>query len=129
MSIPREEKERAEAFTHEWIQAWNSHDVERIVGHYADQLHYVSPLVEKRFPELEGVITDRVTLGRYVAMGLEKRPHLHFTLIGVLHSVRGFVMFYRNAFGTHSAEYIELDEHGHARLSIACYSEQPLPMA
>lgn len=129
MLISENARQKAEAFTKEWIDAWNAHDPERIVGHYGEPLRYVSPLVDKRFPELGGVIRDKNTLKQYVRMGLEQRPDLAFTLIGVLHSVDGFVMFYENAFATHSAEYIELDDDGRARVSIACYSLEPLKLS
>lgn len=128
MGTPEAFKRQADAFAREWTEAWNSHDVDRIVSHYADELHYVSPLIYNRFPELDGVITDRETLRQYVSMGLEKRPDLAFTLLGVLYSARGFVMFYENAFGTHSAEYIELGADNRATLSIACYSDEKLPL-
>lgn len=128
MTPDEERKETANAFAREWVAAWNSHDVDRIVSHYVDNLTFISPLIERRFPALGGVIRDTETLHRYVSMGLEKRPDLHFTLLGVLHSALGFIIFYRNAFDTHTAEYLEINEDGKATLSIACYSDQPLAL-
>ena len=35
----------ADAFVAEWMEAWNSHDLERILGHYADDVEYSSPFI------------------------------------------------------------------------------------
>jgi ketosteroid isomerase-like protein len=36
----------AQEFALEWIAAWNSHDLERILRHYTDDVEVTSPLVE-----------------------------------------------------------------------------------
>ena len=36
----------AQEFALEWIAAWNSHDLDRILTHYADDVEVTSPLVE-----------------------------------------------------------------------------------
>ncbi len=36
----------AQEFALEWIAAWNSHDLDRILSHYADDVEVTSPLVE-----------------------------------------------------------------------------------
>jgi len=35
------------AHTQEWIDAWNSHDLNRIMAHYCDDVELVSPIVIK----------------------------------------------------------------------------------
>ena len=37
----------ATRFAREWVAAWNSHDLERILSHYADDAELTSPLVQK----------------------------------------------------------------------------------
>ena len=32
------------AFEHEWIEAWNAHDIDRILLHYRDDVRFVSPI-------------------------------------------------------------------------------------
>ena len=36
----------AQDFAQEWIAAWNSHDLDRILSHYAEDVEVTSPLVE-----------------------------------------------------------------------------------
>ena len=35
----------ADAFVADWMEAWNDHDLERILGHYADDVEYYSPFI------------------------------------------------------------------------------------
>ena len=113
---------RALAYTHEWIAAWNAHDLDRIMGHYGEPLDFTSPLVRERYPQSDGTIRDLVTLRAYFGAGLASAPTLSFTLLEVLRSVGGFVMLYVNARGGHTAEYVELNAHAKATRVIACYA-------
>jgi ketosteroid isomerase-like protein len=35
----------AECFANDWIAAWNSHDLDRILAHYEDDFEMTSPLI------------------------------------------------------------------------------------
>jgi ketosteroid isomerase-like protein len=37
----------AQAFADEWIAAWNSHDLERVLSHYAPEIVFLSPIAQK----------------------------------------------------------------------------------
>ena len=39
----------AQRFAVEWIEAWNSRDLDRILNHYADEVEVTSPFVETVF--------------------------------------------------------------------------------
>ena len=39
------EKKFAEQFAQEWIDSWNSHDLSRILSHYADDFEMSSPVI------------------------------------------------------------------------------------
>jgi ketosteroid isomerase-like protein len=51
--------EGAKAFAAEWVEAWNSHDLERIVGHFTDDVTFSSPLATQIIPGSEGVSRAR----------------------------------------------------------------------
>lgn len=72
----------ADAFVAEWMAAWNSHDVERIVGHYADDVEYFSPFVARlavpAAPGAEGRLVGKEALREYVAAALARYPDLRF---------------------------------------------------
>ncbi|MDP9013943.1 MAG: nuclear transport factor 2 family protein [Pseudomonadota bacterium] len=57
------ERTWAEEFAKEWIDAWNSHDLERILSHYADDFEMSSPLIMERNMEPSGVCAGRLRFG------------------------------------------------------------------
>lgn len=118
---------RCLAYTEAWIDAWNAHDLDRIMSHYAAALSFTSPVVLARLPASDGTIRDLATLRDYFAIGLRSTPALRFTLIEVLRGVEGFVMLYVNARGGHTAEYVEIDDHDLATRVICCYGDGPPP--
>jgi ketosteroid isomerase-like protein len=120
---PRIEIARCRAYTEAWIAAWNAHDLDRIMSHYAATLCFTSPVVLKRYPGSDGTIRDAKALREYFAIGLRSLPDLRFELVSVLRAVDGFSMYYINAVGGHTAEYVELDAQDHAVRVIACYSD------
>jgi len=114
--------DRAKALAEDWIAAWNAHDLDRILSHYAERLQYSSPLVLERLPETGGVIEDRETLRGYVRTGLTNNPALRFAFREVLIGARGFTLYYDNARGGRTAEYFECDADGKIVKVVACYS-------
>jgi ketosteroid isomerase-like protein len=114
--------QRCAAYAREWIAAWNSHDLDRIMSHYAEALEFTSPLVLQRRPDLDGTIRELAALRAYFAVSFQLFPALEFQLIEVLRGVEGFCMYYRNARGGHTAEYVELDERDRAIRVITCHS-------
>ncbi len=97
----------AERFAQEWIAAWNSHDLERILSLYADGIRLTSPIAARLTGSAE--IRGKAALRRYFAQGLACYPDLHFRLLGVFPGCRSLVLHYANQAGTLAAEYMVLD--------------------
>jgi hypothetical protein len=72
----------ADAFVADWMEAWNSHDLDRILEHYADDVDYASPfiaqLAEPGGPGADGRLDGKPAVRAYFAAALEKNPDLHF---------------------------------------------------
>ena len=47
---------RGFAFAREWVAAWNAHDLERILSHYAEDVVLRSPVAARLLPESSGEI-------------------------------------------------------------------------
>ena len=47
------------AFEREWIDAWNAHDIDRILCHYRDDVRFVSPLARTRAGARHGAVHGR----------------------------------------------------------------------
>jgi hypothetical protein len=52
----------AQQFAEEWIAAWNSHDLERILAHYTDDFEIPSPLIVERMNEPSGTLKGKTCL-------------------------------------------------------------------
>ena len=101
--------QRARRFAGEWYAAWNAHDLEAILDHYADDVVMTSPLV----PDLTGGDDDGLAgidaLRAYFAAGLERFPELRFEPVALFVGVDSLVLHYEGAGGSLAAEVVFLD--------------------
>lgn len=84
----------ARTFAAEWIDAWNSHDLDRILSHYTDDFEMSSPLIVERMGVAEGVLRGKQAIRPYWQRGLDARPPLHFELREVLVGVNTIVIYF-----------------------------------
>jgi hypothetical protein len=113
---------QAQAFARDWVEAWNSHDLERILVHYSEDVELTSPVAAQILGDASGNVRGKEKLRAYFARGLSAYPELRFELVNVLWGVTSIVLYYANQRGTMTAEVMELDEHGHVRRVLANYS-------
>lgn len=111
---------QAAEFEHEWIEAWNAHDLDRIVSHYRDDVRFVSPLAA-RAGAPQGRIDGRQALRIYFERGLAKYPALHFQPIAALGGVGSIALHYHAVEGREAIEVMELDARGHVRRASVHY--------
>lgn len=90
------EPERAREIAADWIAAWNTHDMEAILSHYADELEFVSPLAVARLGRADGAIGTKAELRDYFAPSLGPGSDLRFELIDVFAGVSSITIHYRN---------------------------------
>lgn len=98
----------------EWIAAWNAHDLERILSHYAEQLEFVSPLVVSRLDRADGTIRTKDELKRYFEPSLEPGSDLKFELLDVMAGVSSSTLLYRNHRDLIVAETMFVDDRDRA---------------
>jgi len=71
---------QAEEFAVEWVAAWNSHDLARILSHYSDDFVMSSPRIAVVAGEPSGVLSGKAAVARYWEAALALSPNLHFEL-------------------------------------------------
>lgn len=111
-----------EQFATDWIAAWNAHDLEKIMAHYADDILFTSPFINRLTGRNDGTITDRDTLQQYFELALDKYPNLNFELISVLTGLNSVVLYYQSVEGLGSAEYMEFNKAGKVSRVVAHYT-------
>jgi hypothetical protein len=118
---PMIEHALAQAFAAEWIDAWNSHDLNRILSHYSEEFEFSSPFIIKLMGESSGRLKGKASIEAYWSKGLALRPDLHFELLAVLSGVDSLIIHYRRHDGSNASEYFELGAGGKVVRSSAHY--------
>ena len=111
-------------FAQEWLMAWNSHDLNKIMEHYSENIDFVSPIIQQMEVNAEGKITNKNDLRDYFLKALQKYPDLHFELYHELKGSHSIVLFYRSVNNSFSAEYMELNNEGKVSKVRAHYKIQ-----
>ena len=94
----------AERFAADWIDAWNTHDLGRVLSHYAEDFEMSSPYIVQIAGEPSGTLRGKSAVGAYWKKALELVPDLKFELVSVLVGVRSVVLHYKGARGRTVAE-------------------------
>lgn len=110
------------AFARDWIAAWNSHDLNRILAHYAPNVTLTSPAAAKLLNDPSGAVSGLPALRDYFRRGLDAFPDLRFELLEVLAGLSSLVLLFKNQRGTHTAEFMEFDSAGKVVRVVANYS-------
>ena len=117
------EKRFAERFATEWIAAWNSHDLDRILTHYEDDFEMSSPIIPALVGEPSGKLRGKAAVGAYWAKALQKVPDLRFELVTALAGVDSVTVYYKGHRGL-SAEVLHFNPSGKVRAAFAHYAEE-----
>ena len=92
-------REYAEHFAEEWIAAWNSHDLPRILKHYRDDFEMSSPRIAVIAGETSGILRGKKAVGAYWAKALAMMPDLHFTLTAIYLGADSIALHYEGVRG------------------------------
>ncbi len=109
-------------FAQQWIAAWNSHDLEAILAHYAENVTLTSPVAAKLSNNASGIVSGKKALRDYFARGLAAYPDLRFQLLDVLCGISSVVLYYTNQKGSKTGEFMEFDDDDKVVRVVANYS-------
>jgi ketosteroid isomerase-like protein len=113
----------ARQFAQDWVDAWNSHDLERILTHYDDEVLLTSPVARKLLNG-DGTVQGKAALREYFLRGIQAFPHLRFDLIDALWGTETIVVYYlNNVRGTKTAEVMLMNPAGKIRRVWANYDQ------
>ena len=107
-------------FADEWIEAWNSHNLENVLSHYTEDFTMNSPVIVQMQGIASGKINGKENVGKYWEAALAKFPNLHFELITVLKGVNSVTLYYKGHRGF-SAEVFFFNDCGLVYEAFAHY--------
>jgi hypothetical protein len=102
----------ARSLAEAWIGAWNRHDLEAILHHYAPDVEFTSPFVTALSGEPSGILRGRERLTAYFEKGLQAYPDLHFDLLRILTGIDSLLLYYRSVNGMLAAEMMTVNGKG-----------------
>jgi len=85
----------AQHFAQDWVDAWNAHDLERVLTHYADDFVLQSPMIAIIAGEASGRLQGKAAVRAYWATALARLPNLHFVLQDVLLGADCLTLYYQ----------------------------------
>ncbi|GAM10899.1 snoaL-like domain protein [Geobacter sp. OR-1] len=112
----------AEHFAADWIDAWNSRDLERVLSHYSDDFEMHSPVIIQVAGEPSGRLKGKDAVSAYWAKALGLIPDLHFEPVATLIGVDSITLYYKGARGRLAAEVFHFGADGKVHTAFAHYA-------
>lgn len=115
------DKTFAAKFASEWIVAWNSHDMARILSHYSEDFEMTSPVIIQIAGEPSGKLKGKKAVGAYWTKALQRMPDLRFELVTTLVGIDSVTLYYKGHRGL-SAEVFHFGPDGKVVRAFAHYA-------
>jgi ketosteroid isomerase-like protein len=127
LEVQQTQRAFAEQFAADWIDAWNAHDLDRVMSHYADDFEMSSPFIVQVASEPSGTLRGKAAVGAYWKKALELILDLHFELISVLVGVTSVTLYYKGARGRLAAEVFHFGAEQKVSKAFAHYDASAAP--
>lgn len=111
----------AQQFASAWVKAWNDHDLDAILSHYAEDVVFHSPRIRIVTGNDVDFVTGKPSLRAYWAAALERLRSLFFEIDQVLPGSNALTILYTNERSQHVAETFVFNAAGKVERSIAAY--------
>ena len=93
---------------YEWIDAFNRHDIERLLGLYSDDAAHYSPEMERVKPETGGWLEGKAQLREWWQHKFDELPDLHYDLMTITAGeTKVFMEYERKVLGQESRHVME----------------------
>ena len=109
----------------DWIDSWNSHNINAVLSHYSDECSLKSPAIKKVLGKSTGELNGKHAISDYWKKALEKYPQLHFELISSYEGVDCLAIHYKGINNTLVLEVMRFDGNGKINATEVLY-ENPL---
>jgi ketosteroid isomerase-like protein len=107
----------------EWFDAWNAHDLDAVLSHYADDVVFTSPFAVELSGRADGTLHGIDELRAYFTRGLETFPDLRFSDLRVAVGVSSVTLCYRSVRDLPSAETMVFGPDGKVVRVFAHYED------
>lgn len=114
--------EEARLFASDWIAAWNRHDIDAVLSHYADDFEMTTPMIQRVLGVESGTLKGKTSVGDYWRAALKKVPDLTFSIVEVTSGVDAVSIYYRAVLGKMAIETFFFNKEGLIYKALATYN-------
>ena len=119
-------KQFAADFAKDWVESWNSRDLDRIMKHYSEDFEMTSPFIELMALSSDGTLKGKSNVREYWGKALSKYTDLHFELLDFYFSVDSICLRYKAVANTTAVECLKFDSNGKVVSGIGHYDDIPI---
>lgn len=112
----------AQKFAKDWINSWNSHDMENILSHYSEDIEITTPMIKLAAGIDSGSLKGKELVADYWKKALTKIPDLHFELYDVTAGVNSVALYYKSIMDKKCVEVMFFNEQGKVNRMFAHYT-------
>ena len=112
----------AQTFAREWVKAWNDHDLEAILAHYAEDVVFHSPRIRIVTGRDVDALNGKAALRDYWGKALDLARDLYFEVDQVFASSDALTILYTNHRQQQVTETFVLRADGKVVRSVAAYA-------
>lgn len=110
-------------FVNEWLEAWNSHDIDRIMSHYSEDIEVTTPMIRLAAGIDSGTLKGKQNVREYWSKALSRLPDLRFELIEITTGVDSFAIYYHSVLGKRAIEVMFYGEDEKIWRMFSMYTE------
>ena len=110
-------------FANQWIESWNSHDLDDILAHYSDDVEITTPMIKLAAGIESGSLKGKENVKEYWKKALQKIPDLHFELYEVTSGINSVALFYKSVMNKKAIEVMFFNDQGKVNKMYALYTE------
>jgi hypothetical protein len=114
--------DEAARFASDWAEAWNRHDIDAVLAHYADDIEMTTPMIQRVLGIESGTLKGKQAVGDYWRAAICKVPNLAFSIIDVTSGVDAVSIYYRAVMGKTAIETFFFNKEGFVYKALATYS-------
>jgi hypothetical protein len=111
----------SKSFANDWIESWNSHDIDRILSHYSEDIEITTPMIKVALDIETGTLDGKENVKNYWLTALRKVPDLRFELIDVTEGIDSIAIYYKAVMNKMATEVLFFNESGKVKKVIVHY--------
>lgn len=113
----------AARFAASWFTAWNAHELDAMMAHYADGIQHSSPFIARYNGDPAcAPLVGKAAVRAYFGRALQRNPTLRFDPMHVAVGVSTVLLVYRRMTGEVAAETFAFDAAGKVVRSVSHYA-------